>query len=206
MCFQRLFGKQNKVLCGGGGSKRIGHAKLSKHCQNCDFLALQENKLLEGRRTKIEAMLSAVKMIPDVELPDKSQILIFVNRLETVQHVVDSVKAAGIEASGIHGNVDQRLRDRMLREFVNGDVRILVSTNLLGRGIDIPDIAWVINYDMPLHLTEYIHRIGRTGRAGRKGVALTLLDELDLRHSRSIHDVLVATGGQTIPDWLVKES
>ena len=94
----------------------------------------------------------------------------------------------------------------MLRLFMNGDIRILVSTNLLGRGIDIPDISWVVNYDMPVQPTEYIHRIVRTGRAGRKGVAFTLLDELDLRHSRSIHDLLVATGGQIIPAWLVKES
>ena len=64
----------------------------------------------------------------------------------------------------------------------------------------------VFNYDMPVHMTDYIHRIGRTGRAGRKGVALTMLDEMDLRHSRAIHDVLKATGNQTIPDWLEKES
>ena len=70
----------------------------------------------------------------------------------------------------------------------------------------MPDIRWVFNYDMPIHITEYIHRIGRTGRAGRKGVALTMLDELDLRHTRAIHDVLQATGNQTIPDWLRKES
>ena len=69
----------------------------------------------------------------------------------------------------------------------------------------MPDIRWVFNYDMPIHITEYIHRIGRTGRAGRKGVALTMLDELDLRHSRAIHDVLQATGNQEIPNWLKKE-
>ena len=156
--------------------------------------------------TKIQAMLKAIKMIKIPAPPEKSLILIFVNRLEMVQDVVDSLKAEGIEASGIHGDVDQRMRDFLLQQFISGDIRILVSTNLLGRGIDVPDIRWVFNYDMPVHMTDYIHRIGRTGRAGRKGVALTMLDELDLRHSRSIHDVLQATGNQAIPDWLIKES
>ena len=157
--------------------------------------------------TKIETLTKALKMIPEPMPPEKSLILIFVNRTETVQHVVDSIKAESIEVSGIHGDLNQQLRDHLLQQFSNGHIRILVSTNLLGRGIDVPDIKWVINYDMPEQMTDYVHRIGRTGRGGRKGVALTLLEDLDLRHSRTILDVLQASGGgQIIPEWLEKEA
>lgn len=145
-------------------------------------------------------------MIPNPAPPEKSLILIFVNRTESVQEVVDSIKAENIECSGIHAGLDQLARDRLLQHFSSGNLRILVSTNLLGRGIDVPDIKWVINYDMPGEMTDYVHRIGRTGRGGRKGVALTLLEELDLRHSRTILDVLKASGDENVPSWLDKES
>lgn len=156
--------------------------------------------------TKIEALMKAVHMIPNPAPPEKSLILIFVNRTESVQEVVDSIKAENIECSGIHAGLDQLARDRLLQHFSSGNLRILVSTNLLGRGIDVPDIKWVINYDMPGEMTDYVHRIGRTGRGGRKGVALTLLEELDLRHSRTILDVLKASGDENVPSWLDKES
>eukprot|EP00930_Biecheleria_cincta_P068470 TRINITY_DN558_c1_g1_i1.p1 TRINITY_DN558_c1_g1~~TRINITY_DN558_c1_g1_i1.p1 ORF type:complete len:539 (+),score=67.66 TRINITY_DN558_c1_g1_i1:211-1827(+) len=185
----------------------VGGLKLSA-CSDIEqhFWPYSRTNYWKEGETKVEALLKAVKMIPRVEPPDKSLILIFVNRLESVQHVVDAIKAEGLEVSGIHARLDQLMRDRLLQEFINGHIRILVSTNLLGRGIDVPDIKWVINYDMPEHLTDYVHRIGRTGRAGRKGVALTLLDELDLRHSRAIEDVLKASGGHKIPEWLERES
>ena len=184
-----------------GGTTLSACKEIEQH-----FWPYNRSQYWNEGETKIQAMLKAIKMIKSPEPPEKSLILIFVNRLESVQKVVDALKSEGIEASGIHGDMDQWIRDSLLKQFLSGNIPILVSTNLLGRGIDVPDIKWVFNYDMPVHMTDYIHRIGRTGRAGRKGVALTMLDEMDLRHSRAIHDVLKATGNQTIPDWLEKES
>ena len=162
---------------------------------------------------KIQALIRALGMIKEklhATPLEKSLILIFVNRTDTVQAVVDSIRAEGIECSGIHSGLRQEKRDSLLQEFINGDIRCLVSTNLLARGIDVPDIKWVINYDMPGAMTDYVHRIGRTGRGGRKGVALTLLEDLDLRHSNTILDVLNASHCDlkevAIPQWLSEEA
>eukprot|EP00930_Biecheleria_cincta_P102321 TRINITY_DN94017_c0_g1_i1.p1 TRINITY_DN94017_c0_g1~~TRINITY_DN94017_c0_g1_i1.p1 ORF type:complete len:597 (+),score=108.80 TRINITY_DN94017_c0_g1_i1:62-1852(+) len=164
----------------------------------------------DEEETKKDALLKAIDMIPSPSPPEKDLILIFVNHQETVNDIVDALRTEAIEAWGIHSKTDQKSRDRLLADFTNGHIRILVSTNLLGRGIDVPDIKWVINYDMPERsLADYIHRVGRTGRAGRRGVALTLLDELDFRHSKAICDMLRASDAHQmpgIPDWLEKEA
>jgi ATP-dependent RNA helicase DeaD len=81
------------------------------------------------------------------------------------------VKSVG----SIHGDMQQTVRDRVMREFREGKVKILVATDVVGRGIDVTNISHIINYDMPQAPDDYVHRVGRTGRMGREGVAFTFV-------------------------------
>lgn len=89
-------------------------------------------------------------------------------------------------ASLIHGDLTQEERNKIMTEFRNGDSRILISTDLLSRGIDIQQISLVINYDVPNNIESYIHRIGRSGRYGRKGTAINFVSNYDLNKLKEI--------------------
>merc|ERR1711937_334123 len=88
--------------------------------------------------------------------------------------------------SCMHGDMDQRERDIIMREFRTGSSRVLITTDLLARGIDAQQVSLVINFDLPTNRENYIHRIGRSGRFGRKGVAINFLTEGDVRYLRDI--------------------
>ena len=88
--------------------------------------------------------------------------------------------------SYIHGEMDFGERKKIMNEFISGQTRILISTDLLARGIDIQQISLVINYEMPTNRENYIHRIGRSGRFGRKGVAINLLVPQEFQKARDI--------------------
>lgn len=85
----------------------------------------------------------------------------------------------GFEVEAIHGNMSQQHRERVMADFRRGDLRLLVATNVAARGLDIPEVTHVINYDIPEEAESYIHRIGRTARNGREGVAITFVSEWD---------------------------
>ena len=112
--------------------------------------------------------------------------------------IVKRLKYDGHKADAIHGNLRQSKRDRVIRGFRNGNSRILVATDVAARGLDIPVIKHVINYDLPQVPEDYIHRIGRTGRAGKDGSALTFLTNNDRNMWRSIQKLID-------PDFKVKE-
>ncbi len=107
--------------------------------------------------------------------------LIFCNRKRDVQVVYRSLEKHGFSVNALHGDLDQRARMAALDAFRNGAVQLLVCSDVAARGLDIPDVSHVINYDTPHHPEDYVHRIGRTGRAGKMGVALTLATRLDAR-------------------------
>ncbi|TMS09535.1 Eukaryotic initiation factor 4A-II [Larimichthys crocea] len=86
----------------------------------------------------------------------------------------------------VHGDMDQKERDVIMREFRSGSSRVLITTDLLARGIDVQQVSLVINYDLPTNRENYIHRIGRGGRFGRKGVAINFVTEEDKRILRDI--------------------
>ena len=94
--------------------------------------------------------------------------------------------AEGFPLSFIHGEMDPEERARRMREFRQGTVRIMISTDLLARGIDIQQISLVINYELPIQRENYIHRIGRSGRFGRKGFAINLISKEDENAMREI--------------------
>jgi len=106
--------------------------------------------------------------------------LIFRNTKIGVDRLTAQLQAAGVPAQAIHGDLRQGQRDRVMADFRSGALDFLVATNVAARGLDIPDIEHVINYDVPQNAEEYIHRIGRTARAGRRGSSYTFVGEWDL--------------------------
>jgi superfamily II DNA/RNA helicase len=107
--------------------------------------------------------------------------LVFCNRKRDVQILFRSLEKHGFSVDALHGDLDQRARMAALDGFRNGQVQLLVCSDVAARGLDIPDVSHVINYDAPHHSEDYVHRIGRTGRAGKSGVALTIVTSEDSR-------------------------
>ena len=85
------------------------------------------------------------------------------------------MRARDFTVSALHGDMDQRERDLLMREFRSGSSRVLISTDVLARGIDVQQVSLVLNFDVPMKRESYIHRIGRSGRFGRKGVAINFV-------------------------------
>merc|ERR1711965_535553 len=117
-------------------------------------------------------------------------ILVFVKTKHGADKIVKRLKYDGHSADAIHGNLRQSKRDRVINGFRNGKSRILVATDVAARGLDIPLIQHVINYDLPQVPEDYIHRIGRTGRAGKEGSALTFLTPNDKAMWNSINKLI----------------
>lgn len=105
--------------------------------------------------------------------------LVFCNEKKSCDVVGKFVQAAGIRCAVIHGGKSQDTRELTLDQFKQGIVTTIIATDVAGRGLDIPNVACVINYDMPLKIDSYCHRIGRTGRAGKDGTAVTFLTDAD---------------------------
>ena len=110
--------------------------------------------------------------------PGFEKVLIFGRTKWGVQKLTDELIRRGFKAGAIHGNKRQNQRQRTLDAFKSNEIQILLGTDVASRGLDIPDVSHVINYDMPESYEVYIHRIGRTGRADKKGIALTLIEGL----------------------------
>lgn len=112
--------------------------------------------------------------------------LAFCNTKKKVDELVETLKARGYQAEGLHGDLSQYQRDRVMARFRKGTVEILVATDVAARGIDVEDIEAVFNYDVPQDDENYIHRIGRTGRAGRAGRAFTFVVGRDIYKIKDI--------------------
>ena len=123
--------------------------------------------------------------------------IIFCNRKRDVGTVFRSLKKHGFNAGELHGDMDQRQRTLTLDGFRSGEIMFLVASDVAARGLDIPEVSHVFNYDVPTHAEDYIHRIGRTGRAGREGYAATLVTDKEMP---AIRDIEKLVGGQI--EWL----
>merc|ERR1712243_32297 len=115
-----------------------------------------------------------------------TQAVIFLNTRRKVDWLTDKLTEKDFTVSSMHGDMEQKERDVIMREFRSGSSRVLITTDLLARGIDVQQVSLVINYDLPNHRENYIHRIGRGGRFGRKGVAINFVTEEDWRVLRDI--------------------
>jgi len=115
-----------------------------------------------------------------------TQAVIFCNTRRKVDWLTDKMRAREFTVSSTHGDIGQKERDIILSEFRTGSSRVLITTDLLARGIDVQQVSLVINYDLPRNLENYIHRIGRSGRFGRKGVAINFVTAEDVRLLREL--------------------
>ena len=103
------------------------------------------------------------------------QVLVFVRKKQEADEVAEELNLSGLKTSVIHGDKSSGVRSRALEAFKEGKVRVLVATDIVARGLDIPNLAVVINFDIPHVTGDFLHRIGRTGRAGKRGIAITLV-------------------------------
>lgn len=140
----------------------------------------------EGDRTRLNALAQVVRE------QDRSieNAIVFCNRKRTVGGVVRFLQRFGFSVAGLHGDLDQHLRIRTLEGFRSGKVRILVASDVAARGLDIPSVSHVINFDVPLTSDDYVHRIGRTARAGRSGLAITLASGSESRQLDRVSQIL----------------
>jgi len=115
-----------------------------------------------------------------------TQAVIFCNKRQKVDWLADKMREANFTVSAIHGDMDQTEREKVMEQFRSGSSRVLIATDLWGRGIDVQQVSLVINYDLPTNRELYIHRIGRSGRFGRKGVAINFVRTEDVATLRDI--------------------
>jgi superfamily II DNA/RNA helicase len=116
--------------------------------------------------------------------------IIFCNRKRDVAILHRSLEKHGFSVGALHGDMDQMARMASLEAFKNGSVALLVCSDVAARGLDIPDVSHVFNFDVPTHSEDYVHRIGRTGRAGRSGVAITLVTPEDKKYVEQIENLI----------------
>ena len=116
--------------------------------------------------------------------------IIFCNRKRDVSDLFRSLDRHGFSVGALHGDMDQRSRMAMLAGFKDNKIQLLVASDVAARGLDIPDVSHVFNFDVPIHAEDYVHRIGRTGRAGREGAAFTLVSKPEMKHLEAIEKLI----------------
>jgi len=126
--------------------------------------------------------------IHDLQSDDKA--IIFAGRKSTADHISSEFAMEGTSVQCLHGDREQSDREQALKDLKTGEVRILIATDVASRGLDIQDITWVINYDFPRNMEEYVHRVGRTGRAGKTGRAISFLVRNDWGQAQPLIDIL----------------
>ncbi len=144
------------------------------------------------KATDPEAKAKRAALRELISAEDVKNAIIFCNRKRDVGVVYRSLKKHGFNAGELHGDMDQRTRMQTLEAFRNGDIKLLVASDVAARGLDIPEVSHVFNYDVPTHAEDYIHRIGRTGRAGREGFAAMLVTKKEIPAVKDIEKLLGA--------------
>merc|ERR1719312_1564722 len=148
------------------------------------------------KRDKLEELMQ------DPSRDSKERTLVFVQTKKNADFLATYLSGEGLPTTSIHGDRLQREREEALYDFTVGKMPILVATGVAARGLDIPGVAHVINYDMPNDVDEYVHRIGRTGRMGNLGKATSFFDaESDAEIAGPLVKLL-SDAGTDVPDWL----
>ncbi|WP_299625661.1 DEAD/DEAH box helicase [uncultured Tateyamaria sp.] len=148
--------------------------------------------MFKGSRKDREASekRKVLRMLIDAEGEKCTNAIIFCNRKTDVDIVAKSLTKYKYDAAPIHGDLDQSQRTRTLEGFRNGDLRFLVASDVAARGLDVPSVSHVFNFDVPSHAEDYVHRIGRTGRAGRDGKAIMICVPRDERNFEDIEKLI----------------
>ncbi|QDG77553.1 DEAD/DEAH box helicase [Labrenzia sp. PHM005] len=127
------------------------------------------------------------ELLEDAE--DLKNAIVFCNRKRDVSTLFRSLERHEYNVGALHGDMDQRTRMMMLENFRKGNIKLLVASDVAARGLDIPEVSHVFNYDIPINAEDYVHRIGRTGRAGRSGTAYTLVTDSDQKYLKAIEEL-----------------
>ena len=123
------------------------------------------------------------------------QVIVFCKTKQSADQVARDLARRGLSVSAIHGDKSQQTRLEVLSQFKAGSLRVLVATDVAARGLDIAELPFVVNYEMPVQAEDYVHRIGRTGRAGADGVAISMMDESE----QKMYDAIKALTGNELP-------
>lgn len=142
---------------------------------------------------KINTLLRILQQHP------AESILIFCNMKNSVNEIAAKLSEQKASSAALHGDLEQRARDKVMTLFRNGSYRVLVATDIAARGLDIDDLELVINFDLPQQLEVYVHRIGRTGRAGKKGVSISIATPRD---GMRLFEIEKITGGKFLRQTL----
>ncbi|MEP1587584.1 MAG: DEAD/DEAH box helicase [Tateyamaria sp.] len=148
--------------------------------------------MFKGSRRDREATekRKVLRLLIDAEGEKCTNAIIFCNRKTDVDIVAKSLKKYGYDAAPIHGDLDQSQRTRTLESFRGGELRFLVASDVAARGLDVPSVSHVFNFDVPSHAEDYVHRIGRTGRAGRDGKAVMISSVRDEKNFVAIEKLI----------------
>jgi ATP-dependent RNA helicase DeaD len=138
--------------------------------------------------------LEALCRVLDARQPDRA--IVFCATKRMVDEAVERLQAGGYSAEALHGDISQPGREKVLRAFREGRTEVLVATDVTSRGLDVPEVSLVVNFDIPPDPEYYVHRIGRTGRLGRGGEAITFVNPREVRELRLIER---ATGARIRP-------
>lgn len=128
--------------------------------------------------------------------------IVFCNRKSDVAILCRSMQKHGFNAEALHGDMDQRHRMKTLDAFRNGEISLLIASDVAARGLDIPEVGHVFNFDVPVHAEDYVHRIGRTGRAGRSGCAFMLVTSSEKKYVEVIEEII----GRAIEQYTIDSS
>ncbi|MEP2261201.1 MAG: DEAD/DEAH box helicase [Paracoccaceae bacterium] len=144
-----------------------------------------------GRRDSVsKAKRDILRALINREGEACTNAIVFCNRKIDVDIVAKSLKKHGIDAAPIHGDLDQSQRTKTLDSFREGGLKVLVASDVAARGLDVPSVSHVFNYDVPSHSEDYVHRIGRTGRAGRDGKAIMICAAADEKNMAAIEKLI----------------
>jgi ATP-dependent RNA helicase RhlE len=128
------------------------------------------------------------------------QVLVFTKTKLSADFLVDELKKDGLKVGVIHGDKTKANRLKTLTQFREGKIKVLVATDIASRGLDIEELPYVINYELPSVPEDYVHRVGRTGRAGREGEAISLIDIYEKYDIKDVERVI----GQKIPQETIE--
>ncbi len=169
--------------------KRLSETFLSNPKQITVTAAASPAKTVTQKLVSLKSWKQKEKvLIQLLETTDVTNAFVFCNRKKDVDQLTQVLKRKGFSAAGLHGDMTQPVRTATLEKFKTDELRLLICSDVAGRGIDIKDVSHVFNYDVPMHADDYVHRIGRTGRAGAKGEAWMLSTDSDEKFLDAIYE------------------
>jgi ATP-dependent RNA helicase RhlE len=159
------------------GQKKLIDGLLSNPIEVKVSTGATTNENIEQQTIRVPEGQDKFEVLADLFAnPELEKVILFTETKRLADRLAKKLVQAGIKAGQIHGDKSQNFRNRMIDEFKNGEIRVLVATDVAARGIDVADVSHVINYQLPMTMDAYIHRIGRTGRAGKVGHAITFVN------------------------------